>query len=365
MKREPLPEEMRKTVEELIEGRVEEIRKEILEGELGKLRREQAEQTSQIWSAIGSLTEELREFRRTSEENFARVWEAINSLDNRLEKFIQTTEANFARVWEAINSLDDRLERFIQTTEANFARVWEAINSLDNRLEKFIQTTESNFARVWETVNSLAEAQRQTEERLERFEKATQANFARVWEAINSLNDRLEKFIQTTEANFARVWEAINSLAEAQRRTEEALMQLARQVGHLTSLVGGELEVDAEELLVYALKQRGYKLLGDPQPFLMDGEVDVVVPVETPDGTKAWALVEAKLRVRLRELKGWLTRLSDPDFRHQLASRGVTKPYLPYMYGLRIYPEVEEIAEKEGIGLLNPRGEKLPARIRE
>ena len=340
MKREPLPEEMRKTVEELIEGRVEEIRKEILEGELGKLRREQAEQTSQIWSAIGSLTEELREFRRTSEENFARVWEAINSLDNRLEKFIQTTEANFARVWEAINSLDDRLERFIQTTEANFARVWEAINSLDNRLEKFIQTTESNFARVWETVNSLAEAQRQTEERLERFEKATQANFARVWEAINSL-------------------------AEAQRRTEEALMQLARQVGHLTSLVGGELEVDAEELLVYALKQRGYKLLGDPQPFLMDGEVDVVVPVETPDGTKAWALVEAKLRVRLRELKGWLTRLSDPDFRHQLASRGVTKPYLPYMYGLRIYPEVEEIAEKEGIGLLNPRGEKLPARIRE
>ncbi len=308
-----------------------------------------------VWEAINALAEA----QRRSEERWAKLEKALAELteaqqrtEQRLEELAeaqQRTEQRVEELAQAQRRTEEALESFKRSTEASFAKVWEAIDSLAEAQQ-----------RTEQRVEELAQAQRRTEERVSRLEEAV----ARLAEAQRRTEEALESFKRSTEASFAKVWKVIEALVQAQRRTEEVLRQLRKQVGHLTNLVGGELEVDAEELLVYALEEEGYRPLGEPQPFLMDGEVDVAVLAEAPDGTKVWALVEAKLRVRLKEFHDWLTRLSSRKFREQLAARGVTEPLLVYMYGLRIYPEVEKYAQEEGIGLLTPRGIMLSPRLR-
>ncbi|RLC93334.1 MAG: hypothetical protein DRI77_12000, partial [Chloroflexi bacterium] len=175
---------------------------------------------------------------------------------------------------------------------------------------------------------------------------------------------RVEELAQAqarTEERLTRLEAAVERLAEAQARTEEAVSQLFRQVGHLANLMGADLEVDAEELLLYVMEQKGYRSLGPAYPILVDGEIDVALPVESPQGERLWALVEAKARVRQKELGRWAKRLKDAEFLRRLAEARIEKPYLPYIFGLRIYPQVIAAAEKAGIGVLDFRGERVEA----
>jgi len=263
--------------------------------------------------------------------------------------------------WEQIETLrQDLLEearaQVQRSAEAQANRVWEAIHALteaqtrtEKRVEELAQAqarTEERLTRLEAAVERLAEAQARTEERLTRLEAAV---------------ERLAEAQARTEERLTRLEDVVEHLAEAQTRTEEAVARLSRHVEHLSNLMGADLEVDAEELLVYVLKQKGYRPLGPAHPIAVDGEVDVAVPVENPQGERLWALVEAKARVREKELRQWARRLKEADFLQRLAEARIERPYLPYIFGLRIYPQVIEVAQDMGIGVLDSRGERVVA----
>lgn len=221
---------------------------------------------------------------------------------------------------------------------------WEQIETLRQDLleearAQVQRSAEAQANRVWEAIHALTEAQTRTEKRVEELAQA-QAR---------------------TEERLTRLEDVVEHLAEAQTRTEEAVARLSRHVGRLSNLIGADLEVDAEELLVYVLKQKGYRPLGPAHPIAVDGEVDVAVPVENPQGERLWALVEAKARVREKELRQWARRLKEADFLQRLAEARIERPYLPYIFGLRIYPQVIEVAQDMGIGVLDSRGERVVA----
>ncbi|MGB9724704.1 MAG: hypothetical protein ACPL7G_12525, partial [Chloroflexia bacterium] len=95
---------------------------------------------------------------------------------------------------------------------------------------------------------------------------------------------------------------------------------------------------------------------------VVDGETDLVAPVESPEGETFWVLVEVKGRVRRSEVGDWLRRLNRPDFQERLREVQVNKPYLPYIFGLRIYWGVQGMAAEAGLGILDHRGERLAPR---
>ncbi len=237
-------------------------------------------------------------------------------------------------------------------------RVWEAIEALAAAQQ-----------RTEEEVRALAEAQRRTEERLERLE----ATVAALAEAQRHTEERLER-LEATVAALAEAQrhteERLNQLAEAQRRTEEALAQLAqrvdqmgRQLGQLSNRLGLDLEVDAEEVLLSLLEERGIRPLREPFSIEVDGEMDVVVPVELPTGERPWIIVEVKGRLRRRELGNFLQRLQQPWFQERLRQEGIEKPYLPYAFGLRVYTDVDRMAVEAGVGILTFRGERVAPRL--
>ncbi len=239
--------------------------------------------------------------------------------------------------------------------------------------------------RVWEAIRELAQAQARTEERLTRLEAAVE----KLAEAQTRTEKRVEELAQAqarAEERLTRLEAAVEKLAEAQARTEEELRefriqaeerfarieaalerltlaqeQMARQLGALSNLLGTDIEVDAEEVLGYVMRQKGYRQIGPAYPLDIDGEIDVAVLLESQTGERAWALVEVKTRMRKHEVEKWSQRLQDPEFLRRLRAVRIEKPYLPYVFGLRVYPDARATAEELGIGVLDPRGELVAA----
>nr|HID12438.1 hypothetical protein [Anaerolineae bacterium] len=184
----------------------------------------------------------------------------------------------------------------------------------------------------------------------------------RVEDRLERVEDRLER-LETIVAELAeaqkRTEEQVALLAATQRKILERVDELDHRVGLIGNTVGIEAEGDAQETLVYILEQKGYRLLEAPCALSVDGEIDVVVRAETPDGEQVWVLVDVKSRARLRELRRWSGRLRDPAFQQRLAEAGVTKPFLPYFFGLRVYQIVDDEARRLGIGVLDPDGERV------
>ncbi|HXG41766.1 MAG TPA: hypothetical protein VNL95_03470 [Dehalococcoidia bacterium] len=173
-------------------------------------------------------------------------------------------------------------------------------------------------------VVALAEAQRRSEERLDRLEAA------------------------------------VERLAEAMMGLQQAVAALQKEVGTLSNVVGGSIETDLDDVLPYIMRQKGYRVLGEPRPISFDGEVDVVLPVQSPDGRHLWAVAEAKVRLRRGDVFHLAAHLGDPNWREMMERAGVSPPYIPYAYGLRVYPDAVSAGEATGVGILSSRGEVLP-----
>ncbi len=284
------------------------------------------------------------------------------------------------RVWEAIHELaqaqtrtEKRVEELAQAQARTEKRV-EELAQAQARTEKRVEELAQAQARTEKRVEELAQAQARTEERLTRLEatveKLAQAQ-ARTEERLTRLEATVEKLAQAQ----ARTEKRVEELAQAQIRTEERLTRLeatverlavaqermAWQLGALSNLLGADLEVDAEETLGYVMRQKGYRQIGPAYPMDVDGEIDVAVLLESQTGERIWALVEVKARTRKHEVEKWGQRFRDPTFLRRLAEARIEKPYLPYVFGLRVYPDAVSTAEEMGIGVLDPRGEKVAA----
>ena len=103
-------------------------------------------------------------------------------------------------------------------------------------------------------------------------------------------------------------------------------------------------------------------MLQEPYSLALDGEVDVVMLLEDPQGNRVWALVEAKARLSRRQVQDWAQQMKSEGWQMRLAAHGVPGPYLVYIYGIRVDESAIEAAKRHGIGLLTGRGERVAPR---
>ena len=179
---------------------------------------------------------------------------------------------------------------------------------------------------------------------------------------LPELAARLAEGQASLEAAVERLTEGQAKLFEGQAALWRSVDALRKEVGGLSNTIGGTAEEDAADLVEYVARQRGLRLLGMPTAVDLDGdgELDVWARVADADGKELSILVEAKVRLRAREVRAWAARLADPGFRQSLAERGIEGPYLPYAFGIRIYAEAREVARVVGVGVLSARGEDVP-----
>jgi ABC-type transporter Mla subunit MlaD len=261
----------------------------------------------------------------------------------------------------------DRLEQVVQELAEAQKRTEQRVQELAEAQRR----TEQRVDRLEQVVQELAEAQRRTEQRLDRLEQVVQ-ELAEAQRRTEQRLDRLEQVVQELAEAQKRTEQRVEELAEAQKRMMEAIVSLTqrmdaaeKQLGQLSERFGLDLEVDAEEVLRAVVQEKGYSLLQEPMAIDVDGEMDVVAPIETPSGERFWMIIEVKGRLRRKEVGKFLQRLQQPQVVQQLEASGVGKPYLPYVFGLRVYFGVDDMARETGIGILTFRGERIPARIWE
>ena len=244
----------------------------------------------------------------------------------------------------------------------------EVVEALRKDLRQELAVRREDFVELRAAVRELAEAQRQFEARAEARFTRLETALAKLAEAQKRTEQRVEELAEAQK----RTEQQVQELAEAQKRMMEAIVSLTqrmdaaeKQLGQLSERFGLDLEVDAEEVLRAVVQEKGYSLLQEPMAIDVDGEMDVVAPIETPSGERFWMIIEVKGRLRRKEVGKFLQRLQQPQVVQQLEASGVGKPYLPYVFGLRVYFGVDDMARETGIGILTFRGERIPARVWE
>ncbi len=233
-----------------------------------------------------------------------------------------------------------------ELTEAH-KRAEERLSRLEAVVAELAEAQKRTEARVAE----LAEAQRRTEEEFRKYREASEARFARIEAALAELAEAQRR----TEAR-------VEELAEAQRRTEEQVAKIDSRLNRWEAFLSLTVEDEAADVLRVVMERKGYRVCGPPVYWRPDGDIDVILPVEDPEGNRLHAVLEAKARASWRAVEDWANRMRSKGFRSRLARGGWEGPYLIYLYGMRPDVSAEDAARRFGIGLLSPRGEIVPPR---
>ncbi len=189
-------------------------------------------------------------------------------------------------------------------------------------------------------VQKLTEAQERTEE----AQKHTEESVKGLAEAQRSLE------------------ETVKGLAEAQRSLEETVKGLAVSVNKLAEDVGEVSEVSCAAVLGAVAQWKGWTALDRPGPVdVGTGEVDVRARFST-DGGEVAILAEAKSRLYGKDVVKWASRVGEPAWRGQFLYPGFEGQVLPYVYGTLIYADALTEAERLGIGVIGPEGERIAPR---
>ncbi len=221
------------------------------------------------------------------------------------------------------------------------------------RLAQAQVRTEERVGGLEQAMERLAQAQVRTEERVggleQAMERLAQAQ-ARTEERVGGLEQAVKELAQVQ----ARTEERIGELAQAQTRTEEALHDLARQVGALSENIGFGLEDIARVVLPgYLERHYGVKLKGPLGAELGRKIFDVegywvelnLYGEGVKDGKKVIILGEAKSRIHEREVKKFArdVALVEPLMKGEV---------MRVMFGFYIHPTAMKEAEKHQILLV-------------
>ncbi len=305
------------------------------------------------------LTDELIELPLQVREIKERV-DLVYEAQQRLEGRVDRVEIALTELAEAQKRSEERLTR-LEIVVAELAeaqkRTEERVGRLEVALAELAEAqkrTEERVTRLEIVVAELAEAQKRTEERVGRLEVA----LAELAEAQ-----------KRTEERVGRLEVALAELAEAQKRTEQRVEELAiaqaklgAAIGELQRAFGSTVEEEAASVAEVILRRKGYRILQEAYSVAWDGEVDVVLPLEDAQGTKVWALIEAKARLSQRDVRSWSQRVHEKSWHQRLREKGIFGPFLVYAYCIRADLGAREQAEKDGIGLLKSDGEILAPR---
>jgi DNA repair ATPase RecN len=266
---------------------------------------------------------------------------------------------------QAVRELTEAQKR----TEIALTELAEAQKRTEARVEELAEAqkrAEERLTRLEVAVAELAEAQKRAEERLTRLEVAV-AELAEAQKRAEERLTRLEVAVaelaeaqKRAEERLTRLEVAVAELAEAQKRAEQRLSNVEDRLGRLERIVGVTVEEEAADVLRVVMEEKGYRVREEPVYWRPDGEADVILPVEDPEGRPLHVVLEAKVRLGRRAVVDWANRMRSEGFRALLARAGFNGPYLIYVYGMRADTSAEHAAQTFGIGLLTPRGEKIP-----
>ncbi|MHB8293861.1 MAG: hypothetical protein ACYDH5_04410 [Acidimicrobiales bacterium] len=158
------------------------------------------------------------------------------------------------------------------------------------------------------------------------------------------------------------------SLEKGQHGPEREWDEVLTRFWHL---LGGPVEEDAKDVIEYVLASKGFEILDGPTVVtksagheiarceLVDEEMAVVLRANDPAGNAVSVIVEPKVRLAPLQVESFAREL--PGL---VSILGMQDPYLPYVYGLRVYSGVNEAASRLGIGVINPDGERVAPRHR-
>ncbi|MCS6909624.1 MAG: hypothetical protein NZM11_03525, partial [Anaerolineales bacterium] len=132
-----------------------------------------------------------------------------------------------------------------------------------------------------------------------------------------------------------RTEQHVEELAEAQRELAIAQTRLGKAVGELQRAFGSTVEEEAAGVVEVVLRRKGYRATQPPYSLALNGEIDVVLPLEDPAGRQVWAVVEAKARLSRRDVLAWAQRMRSAEWHRRLAEQGCAGPYLVYAYSIR------------------------------
>ncbi|MHB8264245.1 MAG: hypothetical protein ACYDGY_10990 [Acidimicrobiales bacterium] len=169
-------------------------------------------------------------------------------------------------------------------------------------------------------------------------------------DVVKALERDMERLIKLEERAEAR----LDALEKGQQELKQGQQELRHEVGVLSTVVGGTVEEDAKDVIRFILEQKGYRILTEPAPIDINGEVDVVATASAPDGEDVSVLIEAKTRLRVddvRRFAGKFSALGD--------AAGLTGKRLGYVYGLVVYPGVDDASRKAGLGVISHNGERV------
>lgn len=250
---------------------------------------------------------------------------------------IRRLEEAVAQLVEFQRRAYEEFQAYRQQTDAALRELAEAQKRTEQRVEELAEAqkrTDETVARLSQRVEELAEAQRRTEQRVEELAEAQKRTQEEFYAYRTSTDARLD-------------------------RLEQRVDNLASQVGQLVNIIGATLEEEAQASVSTLIRQKGYKAEPEGYPVRIDsvGEIDVVLPVESPTGERLTVVAESKARLSRRAVIDWANRMNSPDFRRKLKEAGVQGPYLVYMYAIRVDPAALDEARKQGIGVMSGRGE--------
>ena len=212
-------------------------------------------------------------------------------------------------------------------TAAITPKLYKAIVTIvDGRMKEF-QVSREDFSELRAIVTELALAQTKTEDRVGRLEDAV---------------ERLALAQTKTEVK-------VEELAEAQRRTEEALKELATQVGKLSDNIGFSLEDVAKVVLPGYLERHLHIYVDDLDRrfFFVDGkEVEIdLYGVGKKDGKVITILGEVKSRIYEREVNKFIRDVATvlPVIKGEV---------LKVMFGYLVHPYAAKRGEAEDVILV-------------
>ncbi len=176
---------------------------------------------------------------------------------------------------------------------------------------------------------------------------------------------RLEKGQAGLQTSVARLEKGQAGLQTSVARLEKGQAGLQKDVAGIRSEIGkmnerlGEVTEDgADAVLAAVLAEKGCRLLGEPVPVqLAYDEVDVALAFDDGSGPKT-AVVEVKFRLRGRDVSTFARKVHSPSWAAALHAAGFNPPWVPYIYGSRVYADALSALEGSGLGLLSPGGER-------
>ena len=276
------------------------------------------------------------------------------SLPQQVRELIEAqkrTEAEIAALSAEVRALAQAQRR----TEQRVEELAEAQRRLEEQFASYREETDRRFAELAAEVRALAEAQRRTEQRVEELAEAQRRTEQRVEELAEAQRRTEEQFTAfRTETD-----QRLTRLERGQQRLEVAVERLQREVRNLSNTIGMTVEDEAEEMVAWVLKKRGYTIRRTRQSAIIDGEVDVIILATTSEGQEVTVVVEVKHRLSMKDVYRWAQRMQSKSYRRRLSEAGYAAPYMPYIFAMRFDDPALEATRALGIGLVNSRGEQV------